>query len=269
MFRNFFILAIRNLLKNKAQSIISITGLAVGFSVFIMIGLYLKYEYSWDKHNELCDRIYRVQQKVNLTTGVEYWTQTQGAIARHLREHYPEVENSVVLREAWGEFLSSSEVQTFYDGDGYYAEQSLFDIFTYEFVKGNKAACLLDPYSIVLSEKMAGKLFPHEDALGKNILLEKKYNLRVTGIYKELPENSMVRPSYIIPIQLFEKTNNWENALNNWTGSSFRTYVLLKQGSKKEMLDQKIVNLLDDYEVLKKRHKLYLLPLKDVFLHPG
>ncbi|MBN2764083.1 MAG: hypothetical protein JXR41_13400, partial [Bacteroidales bacterium] len=60
MLRNFFILAIRNLLKNRAQSIISITGLAVGFSVFIMIGLYLKYEYSWDKHNELCDRIYRV-----------------------------------------------------------------------------------------------------------------------------------------------------------------------------------------------------------------
>ena len=145
MFRNFFILAIRNLLKNKVQSIISITGLAVGFSVFIMIGLYLKYEYSYDKHNELYDRIYRVQQKVHLTTGTEYWTQSQAALAKYLRENYPEVENSVLLREAWGEFLSSSEVQTFYDRDGYYAEQSIFDVFTYEFVKGDKTTSLLDP----------------------------------------------------------------------------------------------------------------------------
>ena len=70
---------------------------------------------------------------------------------------------------------------------------------------------LTDPYSILFSDKMANKLFPHEDALGKYVKLEKKYDLKVTGIYKELPFNTIVRPSYIIPIQLFEKTNNWEN----------------------------------------------------------
>lgn len=269
MLRNFFLLAIRNLLKNKAQSIISIAGLSVGFSVFILIGLYLKYEYSWDKHNELYDRIYRVQQKVSLNTGVEYWTQTQAAIARHLRENYPEVKNSVLLREAWGEFLSSSEVQAFHESDGYYAESSVFEIFSYEFIKGDKTTSLADPNSIVLSDKLAGKLFPREDAMGKNVMLEKKYNLKVTGIYKELPHNSSDNPSYIIPIQLFEKTNNWENALNNWTGTSFRTYVLLKEGASKEKLEDKIAHLLDEYEVLKKQHELYLLPLKDVFLRPG
>ncbi len=246
MLRNLFILAIRNLLKNKVQSIISITGLAVGFSVFIMIGLYLKYEYSYDKHNALYDRIYRVQKKVHLTTGTEYWTQSQAALAKYLRENYPEVENSVLLREAWGEFLSSSEVQTFFDRDGYYAEQSIFDVFTYEFVKGDITTSLLDPNSIVLSEKLAGKLFPGEAALGKNVMLEKKYNLKVTGIYKDLPDNSSDQPSYIIPIQLFEKTNSWENALNNWTGSAFRTYVLLKQGSSEEKLENKIAHLLDE-----------------------
>jgi putative ABC transport system permease protein len=269
MVRNFFLLAIRNLLKNKMQTLISITGLAVGFSVFILIGLYLKYEYSWDKYNKLYNRIYRAQEEVNLATETEYRTLTQAPLAKYLREHYPEVENSVLLREAWGEFLASSEVQTFYDGDGYYAEPTLFDIFTYDFIKGNPATALGDPYSIVLSEKMAGKLFPHEDALGKNVMLEKKYNLKVTGIFKELPTNTMVRPSYIIPVQLFEKTNNWEKALNDWTDKSFTTYILLKQGASREMLERKIVNLLDDYEVHKKQYKLYLLPLKDAFLHPG
>ena len=116
MFRNFLILAIRNLLKNKVQSIISIAGLAAGFSVFIMIGLYLKYEYSYDKHNALYDRIYRVQQKVHLTTGTEYWTQSQAALAKYLRENYPEVENSVLLREAWGEFRHHQRCKHFMTG---------------------------------------------------------------------------------------------------------------------------------------------------------
>jgi len=261
-------LAFRNLAKNKVHSLINVIALAIGFSVFILIGLYLRYEYSWDKKNIHYDRIYRVQQKVDLSTGTEFWTQSQAALARCIRENYPEAENAVLLREAWGEFLSSSEVQTFFEEDGYYAEQHIFDVFTYDFVKGNKAASLTDPYSIVLSDKLAGKLFPGEDALGKFVLLEKKYNLRVTGIYRELDYNSSVRPSYIIPIQLFEKTNNWENVLNNWTATSFQTHVLLKKGVHKEMLEDKIARLLDEYEVLKKQHELYLVPLKDVYLHP-
>jgi putative ABC transport system permease protein len=268
MFRNFLILTVRNLLKNKFQSLVSIMGLAIGFSAFIMVGLYLKYEYSWDKHNSEYDRIYRVQQKVSLTTGVEYWSNSQAALARHIRENFPEAENTVVLTDASGEFLSSSHVQTFFENEGYYAEQSVFSIFTYEFVSGNKATSLIDPYSIVLSDKLANKLFPDENALGKNVLLEKKYNLKVTGIYKELPFNSSVRPSYIIPIILYEKTNNWKNALNNWTGSSFDTYVLMKKGIPAKTLEDKIARLLDRNEVLKKQHTLYLLPIKDAYLRP-
>ena len=104
-------LAFRNLAKNKIHSIINITGLAIGFAVFILIGLYLKYEYSWDKINKNYDRIYRVQQRVQLSTGTEYWTQTQAALAKYIRENYPEAENTVLLREAWGEFLSSNDIQ--------------------------------------------------------------------------------------------------------------------------------------------------------------
>lgn len=261
-------LAFRNLAKNKVHSMISIIALAIGFTVFILIGLYLRYEYSWDKKNINYDRIYRVQQKVDLSTGTEFWTQSQAALARHIRENYPEAENAVLLREAWGEFLSSSEVQTFFEEDGYYADQNVFDIFSYEFVKGDPGTSLSDPYSIVLSDRLAEKLFPGEDAMEKYVLLEKKYNLKVTGVYKEPDYNSSVRPSYLIPFQLFEKTNNWQNVQNNWTATSFQTYVLLKHGVKKEMLESKIARLLDDYEVLKKQHELYLVPLKDVYLHP-
>ena len=194
-------LAFRNLVKNKVHSFINIIALSIGFAVFILIGLYFRYEYSWDKKNSNYDRIYRVQQKVELSTGTEFWTQSQAALAGYIRENYPEAENAVLLREAWGEFLSSSKVQTFFEEDGYYAEQRIFDVFSYDFVKGDKTTSLIDPYSIVLSDKLAGKLFPGEDALGEYVQLEKKYNLRVTGIYKELSYNSSVRPSYIIPVQ--------------------------------------------------------------------
>ena len=104
--------------------------------------------------------------------------------------------------------------------------------------------------------------------MGRYVLLEKKYNLKVTGIYRELDYNSSVRPSYIIPFQLFEKTNNWQNVQNNWTATSFQTYVLLKHGMTKDMLGDKIARLLDEYESYKKQHELYLVSLKDVYLHP-
>ncbi len=261
-------LAFRNLAKNKVHSLINVIALAIGFTVFILIGLYLKYEYSWDKKNIHYDRIYRVQQKVDLSTGTEFWTQSQAALAGHIRENYPEAENAVLVREAWGEFLSSSEVQTFFEDDGYYAEPDIFDVFTYDFINGNESDALIDPYSIVLSDKLANKLFPGEVAMDKYVLLEKKYNLRVTGIYRELDYNSSVRPSYIIPFQLFEKTNNWQNVQNNWTATSFQTYVLLRHGMNKEILGNKIARLLDEYESYKKQHELYLIPLKDVYLHP-
>jgi putative ABC transport system permease protein len=255
MIKATFKLAFRNLAKNKVHTFINIITLAIGFTVFILIGLYLRYEYSWDKKNVNYERIYRVQQKVDLSTGTEFWGQTQAALARYIRENYPEAENTVLLTEAWGEFLSSSMVQTFFESDGYYAEQTVFDIFSYEFTEGNISTSLLDPYSIVLSDKLAGKLFPDEDALGKFVLLEKKYNLKVTGIYRELPYNSTVRPSYIIPVELYEKTNDWKNVLNNWTGSSFRTHILLRHGSEKRLLQDKIARLLDRNEELRKQHE--------------
>ncbi|MBN2347591.1 MAG: ABC transporter permease [Bacteroidales bacterium] len=264
-----FKLAFRNLSKNRVQALISIFGLTIGFTAFILISLYLNYEYSWDKQNTNYDRIYRVQQRVNLSTGEEFWNQTQAALPKYLRENYPEVENSVLVREAWGEFLSSSKVQTFFESEGYYAEQNLFDIFSYNFIAGDKTTALTEPYSIILSDKLADKLFPNENALGQNVWLEKKYNLKVTGIFKVLPFNSSIRPSYIIPVELFEKTNNWKDFLNNWTATSFKTYVLLKENADKNVFENKITNLLDEYEALKQQHKLYLLPLKDVFLRPS
>ncbi len=269
MIRTILKLAFRNLAKDKLHSVINIAGLAIGFAAFTLIGLYLIYEYSWDRKNTNYEHIYRIQERVNMATGLEYWTQTPAALANHMRENYPEVKNAVLLTEAWGEFLSASEVRPFFEEKGYYAEPNIFDIFNYDFIAGDMDNALANPYSIVLSDSLAAKLFPKGNALGNYVKLEKKFDLKVTGIYHELPFNSSIRPSYIIPFALYEKSKNWENVSTNWTSFSFQTFLLLKNGTNIGALENKITHLMDEKGNDKGLYELYLLPLSDVYLTPS
>lgn len=265
MFQNIVKIALRNILKHKLYSALNILGLTVGFTAYILISLFLNYEYSWDKGNLNYDRIYRVQVKLKLSGKEENWTQTPNAINDLLKEKFPEFEQVVLLREAWGEYLSSNAVQPFFEGDGFYSDPQLFDIFTYHFTEGSPNLALTDPFSIVLSKKLADKLFPGSNALGKSVLVEKKFNLKVTGVYTDLPKNSHIRPSYIISMPTIKTIKNWPEYRSNW-GYSSRNYVLLKKGVNPRDVDVKIANLINNSHKDPVVSQLYLRPMKFLYL---
>jgi len=264
-------LALRNLLRYRLSSFISILGLTIGFAAFILIMLFLNYEYSWDKQNENYDSVYRIQRK--LTTEADVSPSSNPILKDLLLSRYPEIDKMVLIhlasdeQKTIGEFLASSPARTFNEFEGIYAEQAIFDIYTYQFIEGSKARSLVDPYAIVLSKALANKLFPGRSALGELVILNKKFNLKVTGVYEDLPFNSHLRPSYIISLPTIEKTKNITNYRKSWRGD-FYVYVLLKKGNDYRLLNEKIKYITAEFNV-NNNTRIFLHPLSQLYVRPN
>ncbi|HEY4788830.1 MAG TPA: ABC transporter permease [Bacteroidales bacterium] len=267
MIRNIFILAYRYLIKYKVHTSINIIGLAVGFTAYILVSLFINYEYTWDKHNTNYERIYRAQRHFvkakYAMNGNNISPHSSGITAKLLYPRYPEIEKTVILKELDGLFISSDSTNPIFDNnEGFSSEQSILQVFTYHFISGDKNTALIEPYSIVLSETMAHKLFPNGNAVGNTVMLEKKYALKVTGVYSDLPENSVIRPCYIVSLSTLEKRN--EDVRNTMSGI-YMTYVLLKPNQDVNALNQKIWNLFHGYTNAEDE-KIKLCPLAKLHL---
>lgn len=258
--------SIRNINKHRVNTTINVAGLAIGFSAFIIISLFVRYEKSWDKHNEKYDRIYRAQRTyvkaVAAMDGNNISPHTHGITAKLIEAKCPEVEKTMVMEDLGGRYLSPDPSKQVYEKDGIVTEPSIFEIFTYHFIEGNSSNALKEPNSIVLSKTMADKLFPDGKALGKTVLIEKQTNLKVTGIYSDLPKNSQVRPTYIVSLSTVEQTRS---VRDKWTGNHM-TYVLLRSASDLNTVNNKIWDI---YAVNKGREdeKVSLCPLSNLYLN--
>ncbi len=266
MFRNFLKLTIRNILKYKAYSAASIINLTVGFCAYILISLYVNYEYSWDKQNVNYSQIYRVQrtftEAIQSTNGNNISPHTRGITAKLIDNNFPEVKKTLLLRENRGSYLSTGINNTFWEEYGFGSGQAVFDVFTFRFMEGAKENALGDPYTIILSKKLAGKLFPGDTAVvGKTVIIEKKFPLKVTGVYDDFPFNSSFRPNYIISLSSYDKTEDCRNSIRG----EYYTYVLLKKGQDYHTLDKKIANLYSGYKDFEEE-KLSLCPLSMIYL---
>lgn len=264
-------LALRNLMRNKLSSVISILGLSIGFAAFILIMLFVSYEYNWDKQNENYDLIYRIQRRI--TADNDESPSSNPILKDLLLSRYPEIDKMMLMHLASdeertiGEFLSSSPNRSFNEFEGIYSEQAVFEIFTYRFLEGSKGMALAEPNSIVLSNTLARKLFPDKRALGELVVLNKKFNLKVTGVYEDLPFNSHFRPSYIISLPTIEKTRGIIDYQKSWRGD-FYVYLLLKKGQDYKALNKKIKNIPSEFNVNDKT-RIYLQPLSLLYIHPN
>ena len=258
-------LALRNIIRYRLYTLINVTGLTIGLLAFILTSLYVHYEYNWDRSNKKYDRIYRVQRRHENTLfaqpGNEISPHTRGITKKFLQNGYPEFEKIAILRENQDMFLSSEPLRMFHVDDGICTEQSFLDIFTYRFTEGDPDAALTDPNTLILSASLASKLFPNQDALGKTVTIDRKYNLKVTGVYQDLPVNSDIRPPYIVSLSTLEES---DDIANSWSGS-YMTYALLKPGQDYRAVNRKIRDLFKEYPQAE-NEKIFLCPLSRVYL---
>jgi putative ABC transport system permease protein len=268
MFKHYLRIALRTIRRQKLFSIINIAGLAVGLTTFILIALYIQYEYSFDTFHKNYKNIYRVEQIAHLADREDYWTSTVYPLGEAMQKTFPEIENSAVLRGVWGEYLASSEDLTFYEEDGLYAQNTIFEIFSFPFIAGDPENALDEPFSIVLTESAAEKYFPGENALGKIITAKNRFPFKVTGVIKDIPENSeFSEVNYISSISSIEPVEGW--TLDNWGNYSFLTYLLVNPKSDNKQLENKIEYFLDEQKEDKSTSvTLWLLPLSKVHIDP-
>lgn len=271
MLRQTWTLFLRNLMKDKLFSIINFSNLMVGFATFILISQFIDEELNWDTHNKNYDRIYRVQLFMDQPENIiqNTWS-LPAALSRHELANLPEIEKVVLVHDVGdnnkdGVFLSPDEQSQFLTRYGYYADQTVFSIFTFHFLEGNQATALSQPNSIVLSEETKKRLFGTSNALGKQVYAENKVQFTVTGVYADLPDNSEWKPRYMIPMLSYAAITGRSDYEDNYWSYSFYTYVLLKPNADPYAVDSKIHDALKDY---RKEHYPYLRPLSKLRVNP-
>lgn len=270
MFRNYFITAFRNLIRNKIQSIIQVISLAIGITASILIGLYAKHEFSYDKFNKKMERIYRVE----FGDQVGLWP----AIGHQIKQEIPEVEN-VVRIVNWGgkelqRFISyknaydSTEEKIFKLKDHYYCDSTIFDVFTFNFIQGDPKTALRDPNSCVLSESTARKIFGNRDPMNESI---NRGWLTVTGVFEDL-KNSHIEMKMLISLITHDSIGGRRGEpqyLNNYENSDYMTYVLLPENNNPSYFEKRITDFFTSKWAAEFNYhsedSFSLRPLKDIY----
>ncbi len=247
MFNQYLKTALRNLQKNKFYSLVNIVGLAIGITTFILISLYIHYHLSFDRIHENYKRIYRIDRIVQLTDKEERSNETWFPISRELKERFPEIEQGVVTRYFGGEYFSSTKDKTFYENDGLYAENSFFNIFSFAFIEGNPQNALSETFSIVLSEKLANKYFPGESAMGKTLKVRNEYEYRVTGVYRNMPENTEFDDCEFIASMKALNYLRDETLDNDWGYINFQSFLMFKENTDLTNLESKYTHVVTEY----------------------
>ena len=186
MFSNYFKTAFRSLTKNKAYSIINITGLAIGLASALIILLYLQEELSYDKFNDKADRIYRVYLDAKIGGDELKVSASCAPIGATMVKDYPEVEKATRLFVFGGKPVVKFQEKSFVIDHFYYADSTFFDVFTVKFLRGTPGNALNKVNTLVITGEMARKLFGDEYPLGKSIKVgNEQTDYEITGVVKK------------------------------------------------------------------------------------
>ena len=244
MIKNLLRIAARNFKKDTWYSVLNILGLSIGITFSLFLIFYIRDELSFDRYNKKADRIFRIVSYIQERDKNTNWTITQAPLAATLKKDYPEVEESARFLSKERTLFRNGD-NNFYETGVYYADSSVFKIFTYPFVQGDPATALTEPNSIVISKSEADKYFgKNKPAIGKT--LRSVYDVyKVTGVMKDVPKNSHLRFDMLISWVSLPKNYNGGN--DNWGNFNNFTYVLLKPGTSAEAFNKKLVPMYEKY----------------------
>ncbi|UCE42614.1 MAG: ABC transporter permease [Candidatus Aminicenantes bacterium] len=270
MFKNYFIMTLRNIRKHTLHSVINIVGLSIGMAVCLIIFLWVQDELGYDRFHTNKDEIVQVYSEMLYSSGdSRIFMGSYYPLARILKEECPEVREAIRYESASGLLLSHGEKQYTNDAVGL-ADTSFFDIFSFSFTQGNPTTALAENYSIVLTENMAKKYFGGEDPIGKTITLLNNFDLQVTGVIKDVPTQSSFQFDCIIPYALKYAPDFKEP--EHWGGNPLNTYVLLYQDVDRLEVEQKITAIVEkhaQWETAKVTFHLHPLTKKHLYSTQG
>jgi len=263
MFANYFKIAFRNLLRKKIYSGINILGLSIGLACSFFILLWVLDETSYDKFHTNGHQIFQAWR--HFTTGGQTYTMTSlpRGIADEMAAEFPEVEETVIT------FLDQQVVVTSGDNNfretGGYVGATFFRIFSFPFIQGNPETALQGMTSAVVSERTARKIFGDdwEHALGRSITVDHKKEFTITGVVRDVPENSSLQFDILLPIEEFF---SHDKRLAGWYYMAYGIYAKLQEGISLEGFNNKVGDIFNRHAE-ENDHQIFLQPFEDVYLH--
>ncbi len=269
MFWSYVKTVFRNLSGSKVYFFINIAGLAIGFTVFTLIMLFVLNELNYDTFNRKADRIYRIVEIQKPSgTKAQQVAITMPALAPALKSAFPEISN-VARFTPWSTVLCRYGEKRFYEDGLAFADSSIFDIFTFHFIEGDPSTALDGPYDLVIDQSTAKKYFGDADPMWRTITIEAgldQNSFLVTGVIKNFPSNSHLRFNMIAPLNALERRLDY---FNGWTTNDVVTYVLLRKGYSPNELEMQLPKLLKGNlpENIRSGLEMYLQPLSAIHLH--
>ena len=270
MFGNYIKLTIRNLLKNKGYNFLNILGLAIGIACAGLIFLWVEDEMGYDNLNIKKERLYSV--RVNMTYNGNIFTiaSTPRPMGASIIQEIPGVVNAARVSDEDERLLFNIGNKSLY-ATGRYTDSSLFNMLTLPFVEGNATTAFAQLNSIVITEKAAKKFFGEEKNLvGKKLRIDNKQDYIITGVVKDMPENSSLQFEWLAPYQLViaqvrEKLGNYDDAVD-WRSYGPLTYVELDQNADKAAINSKLKDFVHRKEPREKT-TAFLFPMSSWRLH--
>lgn len=246
MLKNYLVVALRKIKRNKLYASLNILGLAVGLASFFVIYLFVQNELSYDGFHEKSDRIYRVLEKDPYSPETKFNAGLNAALAKEAASTLPDIEG-VSRVETWSkQALVSGIKDSMQVFTGYSVDEDFDEIFDIEYVRGDKSTSFKSPKSLIISEKLSERLF-QGDAIGR-VFKVGSTNYTVDGVYKDFPKNSSFMADALFP---FETAMQWrKESFTSWNSSYFdQTFFLLKEGTNIDAFEEKLNALyLSHYE---------------------
>jgi putative ABC transport system permease protein len=255
LLENYFKIAWRSLSRNKSFSTINISGLTIGIASAIVLLLWIHNELTYDQFHKDKDRIYQVFTKAVIDGRIEVTNGSPMVMAPILKANYPRQVEEVTRANWVGAFIFSVGDRHL-ESQGLLTDSSFFKLFSFPLIKGDPATALREPHSLVLTEKLAKRLFGDADPMGQSVKVDSNAFFTVTAVVKDLPPNTRFRFEYLVPWS-YMKEVGWENT--KWETQNIATYVLLKPGIGETEADNSFLNIIRSHAPDLKN---------EAFLHP-
>ncbi|MCY3556869.1 MAG: ABC transporter permease [Gemmatimonadetes bacterium] len=271
MFQNYLSVALRNLRRHPAYSLINIAGLAIGMATCILILLYIQDELGYDRHHPHADRVYRIVDDIESGGQIVQTAGTPTGWGPALRRDFPEIELLVRIRGTETAWLVDLGNTIYYERKVIWAEPELFEMFSMPLVLGDPATALSEPYSMVISEDLAFKYFGVEDPIGKAVNLDNRWDFMVTGVMKNVPTNAHLRPDMLVSYSTMNVIRSWD--LDDWAyHRNLYTYIRLRENVSPHEFEAKLPAFLerhagDQYREAGISLRPSLQPLVDIHLY--
>jgi putative ABC transport system permease protein len=264
MIKSYLKIAWRNLIRNRLYSVINIGGLAVGMAVSFMLLLYVYNEFSFDKFNKNDDRLYQVLR--NQPSNGELMTNsaTPVPLAPAITKDYPQADK--VIRTNWPYDMLMNYKNQALKLNTLAADPSLLDMFSFDFIYGDKKAPLNSPSTIILTESGAKALFGNVNPVGLIIKMNNQTPLKISAVIKDNPANSSFGFKALISWQTLAILQPWLKD-SGWGNYSFQTYVMLKPGISLDAFNSKIKHIIKQYDPNNKENTMFLYPFSRLHLY--